>query len=107
MRLVRVAVVVLLAFAVRAEGQQEQQEREEREERERHERSKETEKVSDDEALYAMGAILGSKVNSYGLSKKELQIVERGFQSRRQILAVRRGHAFRRADVAERDADDG
>src|SRR6267378_6917801 len=85
----------LLAFAAAARAQKpvetERKEREEREEererearergqREYRERSEKGKAApGDDEALYALGAILGSRVNGYGLSKKELQRVERGF----------------------------
>jgi FKBP-type peptidyl-prolyl cis-trans isomerase FkpA len=82
MRVERFAFVALLAFAMRGEAQTGKHESE-REEREEHERAKSTGKghaaQGDEEALYAMGAILGSKVSSYGLSKKELRTVERGF----------------------------
>jgi FKBP-type peptidyl-prolyl cis-trans isomerase FkpA len=72
----RFAVFALLAFAMCGEARGDKHEREEQEQRER---SKNGPAESDDDALYAMGAILGAKVNSYGLTKKELQIVERGF----------------------------
>jgi len=91
----RLALCVLLALASAARGQQpveqERQDREQREEerereaRERglreHQETAERGKVApgDDEALYALGAILGSRVNGYGLSAKELQRVQRGF----------------------------
>jgi len=64
------------------EEREEEREREARESGQREYRKK-SEKgkaaLGDDEALYALGAILGSRVNGYGLSKKELQRVERGF----------------------------
>jgi FKBP-type peptidyl-prolyl cis-trans isomerase FkpA len=82
MRLTRFAFAALLALAMRGEAQTEKHESE-HEEREERERAKSTGKSAatpgDEDALYAMGAILGSKINSYGLSKKELQTVERGF----------------------------
>ena len=59
------------------EREREARERGQREYRERSEKGKAA--PGDDEALYALGAILGSRVNGYGLSKKELQRVERGF----------------------------
>jgi FKBP-type peptidyl-prolyl cis-trans isomerase FkpA len=84
MRLKRFAFAALLALSLRGEAQSEKHEsgHEEREERERAKSTgaaKSPAAPGDEEALYAMGAILGSKVNSYGLSKKELQTVERGF----------------------------
>ncbi|MFL5394257.1 MAG: FKBP-type peptidyl-prolyl cis-trans isomerase [Myxococcales bacterium] len=79
MPLTRFVLAALLALAMRGEAQTGKHESE-HEEREERERAKSTGKSSgDEEALYAMGAILGAKVNSYGLSKKELQTVERGF----------------------------
>jgi FKBP-type peptidyl-prolyl cis-trans isomerase FkpA len=68
----RFAVLALLAFAMRTEAEADKHEREEQEQRERP-------AESNDDTLYAMGAILGAKINSYGLTKKELRIVERGF----------------------------
>jgi len=77
-----VFAAALLALAMRGEAQTGKHESE-HEEREERERAKSTGKSpatqGDEEALYAMGAILGAKVNSYGLSKKDLQTVERGF----------------------------
>ncbi|MFL5435831.1 MAG: FKBP-type peptidyl-prolyl cis-trans isomerase [Myxococcales bacterium] len=82
MPLARFVCGALLALAMRGEAQTGKHESE-HEEREERERAKSTGKSpatpGDEEALYAMGAILGAKVNSYGLSKKELQTVERGF----------------------------
>jgi FKBP-type peptidyl-prolyl cis-trans isomerase FkpA len=88
----RLVLCALLAFAPAARAQKpvetERKEREEEREREARERGQReyrerSEKgkaaPGDDEALYALGAILGSRVNGYGLSKKELQRVERGF----------------------------
>src|SRR5882762_4280484 len=85
----RLVLCSLLAFAAAARAQKpvetERKEREEREEeRERQARERgqreyreKSEKgkaaLGDDEALYALGAILGSRVNGYGLSRKELQ----------------------------------
>jgi FKBP-type peptidyl-prolyl cis-trans isomerase FkpA len=63
MKPMRVAVLVLLALAVAATASPE----------------KGPTATDEKEALYAMGAILGAKVSGYGLSAKELQIVERGF----------------------------
>ena len=78
----RFVFAALLALAMRGEAQTGKHESE-HEEREERERAKSTGKSpaapGDEEALYAMGAILGAKINSYGLSKKELQTVERGF----------------------------
>ena len=82
-RLVLLALVALAA-AARAEGPPDP-EREEREARQRGEREyrEKAEKgkpaPGDDEALYALGAILGSRVGGYGLSAKELGRVQRGF----------------------------
>jgi FKBP-type peptidyl-prolyl cis-trans isomerase len=84
MRVKRFAFAALLALAMRGEAQTEKHESE-REEREERERAKSTglgkspATAGDAEALYAMGAILGAKISSYGLSKKEMQTVERGF----------------------------
>jgi FKBP-type peptidyl-prolyl cis-trans isomerase FkpA len=80
----RVAVLLLLAFAMQAGAHDDKREEKEREEKEERERSgkgadKGPAAPGDDEALYAMGAILGSKVTVYGLSEKERKIVERGF----------------------------
>ena len=87
----RLFLCALLAFAAAGRAQKPvETERKEREERERearergqreHREKSEKGKAApgDDEALYALGAILGSRVNGYGLSKKELQRVERGF----------------------------
>ncbi|MFL5387366.1 MAG: hypothetical protein ACJ79C_01460, partial [Myxococcales bacterium] len=75
MPLTRFVFAALLALAMRGEAQTGKHESE-HEEREERERAKSTGKSpGDEEALYAMGAILGTKVNSYGLSKKELQTV--------------------------------
>jgi FKBP-type peptidyl-prolyl cis-trans isomerase FkpA len=89
MKPMRVAILVLVALAMRAGAspeksgsEREEREREERKEREGN-RSKDAEKgptaTDAKEALYAMGAILGAKVGGYALSPKELRIVERGF----------------------------
>jgi FKBP-type peptidyl-prolyl cis-trans isomerase len=61
------------------EGELERKARE-RGDRERREKT-ETGKAApgDEEALYALGAILGSRVSGYGLSKTELERVQRGF----------------------------
>src|ERR1700730_8827820 len=90
----RLVLCALLAFGAAGRAEQpvetERKEREEREEeREREARARgqreNREKAEkgkaapgDDEALSALGAILASRVNGYGLSKKELQRVERG-----------------------------
>jgi FKBP-type peptidyl-prolyl cis-trans isomerase len=82
----RLALFVVIALAA-SSGAQETVEREraEREARERGEREhrehaeKGAARPSEAEALYAAGAILGAKLNGYGLSKKELDIVQRGF----------------------------
>jgi FKBP-type peptidyl-prolyl cis-trans isomerase FkpA len=82
MPLTRFVFAALLALAMRGEAQtgKHESEHEQREERERAESTgKSPATPADEEALYAMGAILGAKINSYGLSKKELQTVERGF----------------------------
>src|SRR5205823_1221564 len=60
-------------------SEREEREREEREARARNPAETAPSPTDEKEALYAMGAILGAKVNGYGLSAKELQIVERGF----------------------------
>jgi len=62
----RVAVFLLLALALRAEASPQKE-------------AEKTAAPDEKEALYAMGAILGAKIKGYGLSPKELQIVERGF----------------------------
>ena len=84
MKPMRVAALVLVALAVRANAlpeKREEREREEREERERN-RPKEGGPVAPDEkeALYAAGAIQGKKFSGFHLSAKELEIVERGFR---------------------------
>jgi len=63
MKPVRVAALVVVALAVRAQASPE----------------KGPAAADEKEALYAMGAILGAKINGYRLSARELQIVERGF----------------------------
>ena len=88
------AAVLALSFAARAETEEER-ERERREERERKEEREARERgekeyrakaekgearPGDDEALYAMGAILGSRVAPYSLSAKEREKVKRGFE---------------------------
>jgi FKBP-type peptidyl-prolyl cis-trans isomerase FkpA len=79
MPLTRFVFAALLALTMRGKAQTGKHESE-HEEREERERAKSNGKSpGDEEALYAMGAILGAKINSYGLSKKELQTVERGF----------------------------
>ena len=95
----RLLAAALLAFsaAAAAAGKPAEREEEERKEREEQERRREREEhergerewrektefgkahPGDDEALYAMGAILGSRVAGYGLSPKELKKIERGF----------------------------
>jgi FKBP-type peptidyl-prolyl cis-trans isomerase FkpA len=86
----RTVLCALLAFAAAGRAQQpvqrepneREEEREARERGEREHREKaETGKAvpGDEEALYALGAILGSRIRGYGLSKKELERVERGF----------------------------
>ena len=87
MRRLVLCASLALAFAARAQQpvDQEQKEREEREARERgvreHREQAEPGKAApgDDEALYALGALLGTRVNAYGLSAKELERVQRGF----------------------------
>jgi FKBP-type peptidyl-prolyl cis-trans isomerase FkpA len=62
MKPMRVAALVLVALAMRAQALPET-----------------PTAVDEKEALYAAGAILGKKMSGYHLSSKELQIVERGF----------------------------
>jgi FKBP-type peptidyl-prolyl cis-trans isomerase len=87
----------------------------EREEREEREREKEREarerglrehrekaekgeaRAGDEETLYAMGAVLGSRVSAYGLSKKELATVQRGFGD----AAANRKLKLKEADLDE------
>ncbi|HEY6908515.1 MAG TPA: FKBP-type peptidyl-prolyl cis-trans isomerase [Myxococcales bacterium] len=66
----------LLSFAARAESHEER----EREER-RHEAPREHGQAQpgDDELLYALGALLGNRVQDYGFSPRELARIERGF----------------------------
>jgi FKBP-type peptidyl-prolyl cis-trans isomerase FkpA len=66
----------LLATAARADSREEK-EREEREHDEQREHGKA--EPGDDELLYAMGAMLGQRVQGYGFSAKELERIERGF----------------------------
>jgi FKBP-type peptidyl-prolyl cis-trans isomerase FkpA len=66
-----VVVALLAATAARADSH------EDRERAEAHDRD--TARPSDAEALYAMGAILGSRVTTYHLSPKELERVKKGF----------------------------
>ena len=81
MRRLVLCALLASAAAVRA-GSPEREEREARERGEREYREK-AEKgkpaPGDDEALYALGAILGSRVAGYGLSARELERVRRGF----------------------------
>ena len=91
MRSVLVCLILASSSAALAQdaAERERKEREE-EERERDERERglreHREKAEpgkpapgDDEALYALGAILGSRVSEYGLSRRELERVQRGF----------------------------
>ena len=100
--MVRVLLAVMLALAGAARAQEDERERE-REERERgiREHQEKSEKgearPGDDEALYAMGAILGTRVSGYGLSKKELAAVQRGFAD----AAASRKLKLRDADLEE------
>jgi FKBP-type peptidyl-prolyl cis-trans isomerase FkpA len=66
-----VVVALLAATAARADSH------EDRERAEAHDRD--AARPSDAETLYAMGAILGSRVTTYHLSPKELERVKRGF----------------------------
>lgn len=93
--MVRLLLALLVAAVPAARAQDPVvREREEREEREREKEREERERgvreyrekaekgearPGDDEILYAMGAVLGSRVSGYGLSKKELATVQRGF----------------------------
>ncbi len=88
MRRLALCASLALALAARAQQQpveQEQREREEREARERgqreHREQAEHGKAApgDDETLYALGALLGTRINGYGLSARELERVQRGF----------------------------
>ena len=94
MKPMRVAALVLVALAVGAQASPEKRGSE-------RDRPKEAEKgpaaVDEKEALYAMGAILGAKINGYRLSPKELQIVERGFAD----AAANRKLMLRDADLDE------
>jgi FKBP-type peptidyl-prolyl cis-trans isomerase FkpA len=77
-----VLIAVLVATAARADSQEE---RERREHAEHHEREQghagqgKDRPALDDQGLYAMGAILGTRVAVYGLSAKELARVQKGF----------------------------
>lgn len=70
--------VACAASAARADSH-EDRERREREERAEHRQDRSGAAPLDDEGLYAMGAILGSRVANYGLSPKELAQVQKGF----------------------------
>ena len=107
MKPTRVLALVLVALSVGASAspekrgsEREEREREEREERDRN-RSKDAEKgptaTDEKEALYAMGAILGAKINGYALTRKELEIVQRGFAD----AAANRKLMLRDADLEE------
>lgn len=70
MRVARLVLcALLLAAAARAES---------KEEREREEKHGEA-RPGDDELLYAMGVLLGQRIQGYGLSAKELSRVQQGF----------------------------
>jgi FKBP-type peptidyl-prolyl cis-trans isomerase FkpA len=79
MKPMRVAALVLVALAMRAQALPETREEREREERNRSAQSAPTAQ-DEKEALYAAGAIQGKKFSSLHLSAKELEIVERGFR---------------------------
>src|SRR5262249_53710051 len=93
MRCLALCASLALAFAARSQQpvEQERREREEREEererearerglREHSERAEHGKAVpGDEETLYALGALLGTRINGYGLSAKELERVQRGF----------------------------
>jgi FKBP-type peptidyl-prolyl cis-trans isomerase FkpA len=87
MKPMRVAALVLVALAVRANALPETREENERQEREERNRNRPAElgsapaaAVDEKEALYAAGAIQGKKFSGFHLSAKELEIVERGFR---------------------------
>lgn len=82
MKLLVPCALLVFAAAARAQAPKETMEREARERGEReHQQSAPRGKAApgDDEALYALGAILGARVSGYGLSAKELARVQRGF----------------------------
>ena len=78
------AAVLAFSFAARAQESEEERKRErethERGEREYREKAEKGEpRPGDDEAFYAMGALLGSRVAPYSLTAKETEKVKRGF----------------------------
>lgn len=76
------SALLVLAAAGRAQTPDEREEREARERGVREHResaSRGKAAPGDDEALYALGAILGARVGGYGLSPEELARVQRGF----------------------------
>lgn len=69
--IIRLAVLAaLLSLAARPESH---------EEKEREERQHGQAKAEDDNLLYALGALLGHRVQDYGFSARELARIERGF----------------------------
>jgi FKBP-type peptidyl-prolyl cis-trans isomerase FkpA len=75
--IIRVAVfAALLSFAARAESHEEK-EREERQHEGQGARGQA--QPGDDDLLYALGALLGHRVQDYGFSARELARIERGF----------------------------
>ncbi|HET7785471.1 MAG TPA: FKBP-type peptidyl-prolyl cis-trans isomerase [Myxococcales bacterium] len=75
--IIRVVVcAALLSLAARAQSHEEK-ERNEREEKAPREHGEA--RVGDDDLLYALGAMLGHRVQDYGFSSRELARIERGF----------------------------
>jgi FKBP-type peptidyl-prolyl cis-trans isomerase FkpA len=75
--IIRVAAcAALLSLAARAESHEEK-EREEREQKTPREHGQAN--PGDDDLLYALGAMLGHRVQDYGFSSRELARIERGF----------------------------